>query len=229
MIAQKLLGANNFPSGTIVIAGEAGTGKTTLALGVMCETISECGNAAIITTNAPPDKLIETCKSIGFDAAGPLQNGMLHFLDCYSWRVGMGGQKERAGIVSVGGMDNLNALAIKVEDLLKTKPKIVVFDSISTLNLHSEEKSVLRFLEVFSGRIMDIGATAILVVESGVQSKEFERIVNSVSDGVIETKFEEKNSGLAHCMRVLSMKNTRHISKWVHFGITDKGIEFKEH
>ncbi|MDD5502925.1 MAG: ATPase domain-containing protein [Candidatus Thermoplasmatota archaeon] len=228
MIAEKLLGAKNFPPGTIVISGKTGAGKTMLALSIMCETILEGGNAAMITTDAPPDKLIETCKSIGFDAAGPLQNGTLHFLDCYSWRVGMSGQKERTGIESVGGMDNLNALAIKVEELLKTKPRVVVFDSVSTLNLHSEEKPVLRFLEVFSGRIRDIGSTAIIIVELGVQSNGFETILNSTSDGRIETKLDEGSGELVCCLRVAAMGNTRHSTKWTRFEITDKGIEFKE-
>ena len=208
----------------IAIAGETGTGKTTLALSIICEKLAEGRAAAIITTDAPPEAFIERCKSICSGIGTSLREENIFFLDCYSWRVGTNVQKRREKIISIGGLDNLGALAIKVEEILERKPALVLLDSLSTFSLHSGEKEVLRFLEVFAGRIRAAGLTAMVIMESGVQSKEFEKTINSISDGIIETKFNEESDDIVRHMRIRSMKNARHVSKWTKFAIGENGI-----
>ncbi|PKK85241.1 MAG: hypothetical protein CVT48_06305, partial [Thermoplasmata archaeon HGW-Thermoplasmata-1] len=100
----------------------------------------------------------------------------------------------------------------------------VVFDSISTLTMHSSPAAVLKFLEVTFAKFKNAEASAIAIIEKGVHDEQFTTAVRYIVDGIIEAKLDEDKGDLVRYLRVFSMKAVRHLTKWARFNITQNGM-----
>lgn len=211
---------------TILNLSPPGSGKTTMLLQFVGSALVRGENAIFITTDSPPREILSKMDSLSFDASVAFNEGRLMFIDCYSWR--LGGGIAMPGILSVSALDDLSSLSIHMSEALLRMGggPAVAFDSITTLTLHSSPISILKFLEVIFAKFKSAGATVMASMEKGVHEENFVTAVKYMLDGIIESKFEEENGDLARYMRVFSMKNAPHVTKWTKFRIAENGISF---
>ena len=103
----------------------------------------------------------------------------------------------------------------------------LVIDSISELIALSDQKSVLRFLQILTARIRLDGGRAIFTVAFGAHDEHFMNLLRLIFDGVLEMKIDESANEITRLVRIFSLKGTKHKTNWTPFEISDKGIIVK--
>lgn len=179
--------------------------------------ILEKGSKCIVMlTTQDPETFKNKMNAFGWDVSKYQDN--LHFIDCYSWR--LGGSKEKYKINSIQSVDDLNFVLGQAIKDTGIKEGGIILDTLSDLILYGEPKRVFKFVDIFTGKVRQAKSVGLLAMESGMhEAKEF-AIIERSTDGTIEMKFEEGKRQL----RIKRMTGTDHPAQWVHFDIKH-GIE----
>ena len=217
-----------FPRGSnILITGPPGSGKSVFAqqyIGKSCES----GYKSIYTAiDDSPEDIKANMSIFGFNIPQLEKKKILHFIDAYSWRLGVESSENH----SVDTLVDLSKLNIELDKIrtelgyfLKGKPGSIAIDSISTLIMYSNANTVFKFLQVLGARSKAVGATTIYTMESGVHDSKVMSSINYIMDGVIELKMDEEH----RYMKIQKMKFTDHPRAWVKYKIGDKGIQMEK-
>jgi len=146
------------------------------------------------------------------------------FIDCYSWRISTSNrEKEEYQLSNISRLNELEQLFIKATETLKIKGNgLIIFDSLSDLLLHTEEKSVFKLIQLITGRIKAVNSNGIFLIESGIHDDKQVATINYIMDGTIEMKIDEDKRQ----MRIKRMTDTIHPLQWIDFEIK-KGLELE--
>lgn len=165
--------------GNILILGPSCTEKTALAHHFAAAGLkSKNEHVLFITSDLTPSAVKEKASSIDLDL-----NGEISFVDCYSQTIGQ--PSKEPNVTSVSGPQALEDMSFNIGDIInKTAGKKlrVIFSSLSTLLLYNPKDSMLKFLQVVSGRLRNAGATVLLLVEEGVHDKQLLSMVEHIVD-----------------------------------------------
>src|SRR5581483_9379964 len=154
------------PQSVVLLNGAPGTGKSLLALQLLADHVKAGGGALFVTTESLPSKIVDRMPEL---RGAP----NLWFLDAYSWRVAA--PPGEANVVAVPGLSDLSTLSIRFSEALARipAPRLVVFDTASTLALHASASTVLKFFELSFAKARAAGASMLLAVEKGVHEEPF--------------------------------------------------------
>ncbi len=165
--------------GNILLLGPSCTEKTTLAYHFTAIGLkSKNEHVLFLTSDTTPTNIKEKASSLDLDL-----NGDLSFIDCYSSTIGS--PSKEPNVTSVPGPQSLEDMSFAISDIInKTAGKKlrVVFSSLSTLLLYNPKDSMLKFLQVVSGRLRNAGATVLFLVEEGVHDKQIISTVEHIID-----------------------------------------------
>lgn len=131
-----------------------------------------------LTSDTTPVSIREKAASVDIELGGEIT-----FIDCYSTTIGAPSKEQN--VVGVAGPQSLEDLSFAISDIInKTAGKKlrVVFSSLSTLLLYNPRDSMLKFLQVVSGRLRNAGATTLFLVEEGVHDKPVLSMVEHIMD-----------------------------------------------
>ncbi|RLI26591.1 MAG: hypothetical protein DRO52_02330 [Candidatus Hecatellales archaeon] len=153
----------------------------------------EAGVLTCASNSAEKEK--QSFAELGMDTSKFEEEGLLVYVDFYSKTVGLP-CSESSYIKYVSSLMDLPGYNVIIRDLTtqfwrREKPLRLVFDSISTLLLYNEVKTVVRFLHVLFGRLRSVGAISLILVEEGSHPAEAMASLASIADGILETKAEE--------------------------------------
>lgn len=163
------------------------------------------GEACIFTcTNDTAENESKQFNEFGYDVKQFEAEGSLVYVDFYSKTIGLKCE-EKKHVKYVSSMMDLTAYNVAVRDLTvefwrKRKPIRLVFDSVTALLLYNEIRTVIRFLHILFGRLKNLKAISLFLVEEGMHSHEVIVTLTSMVDGVIETK----NKNEKHYVKVKS-------------------------
>jgi len=167
--------------GNILLIGPNGMEKLVLSYHfAQAGLASRNEQVLIINLDATPAVIKE--KASSYDIL--LDGEKLSFIDCYSSTIGHASSKE-VRITAVSGPQALEDISFAINQEITQyagKKLRVIFYSLSTLLLYNPRDSMLKFLQVVTGRLRNAEATVLFLVEEGVHDKPLLSMVERIMD-----------------------------------------------
>ncbi len=202
---------NGFPKGSmIIIAGEPGTGKTTLVSAIAVNEIRRGKKVLFVSLNEPKEDYIKTIERFGWK----FDDSKFKFVDLFTV-----------------GRDALDAqIKLIVEEIMKFKPDLIVIDSITALTALMNPETVRSFLHASLGTLVkSSGAVALLVAEKPMGREELGFGVEEfVVDGVIILRYIKRGEHYRRVLEIPKMRRRRIAKPQYEYAVTERGIEFFE-
>ena len=165
--------------GNILLLGPSCIEKSALTYHFVSAILkSKNEHVLFLTSDTTPANIKEKSSSLDLDLSGDIS-----LIDCYSATIGS--PSKELNVTSVSGPQSLEDISFAISDIINKnagKKLRVVFSSLSTLLLYNPRDSMLRFLQVISGRLRNAGATVLFMVEEGVHDKQVLSMVEHVMD-----------------------------------------------
>lgn len=175
---------------SIMILGPPKAGKALFGLHFLLEGLKSNESGIYVTTNSFPEDVVKKMETLGL-IDKMLEDGLLRFVDCYSVHAGVH-KDNTAFIIRVGGPTALTEIGIAFSEIVKRIPKKnnfrVVFDSISTLLLYNDPRTIEIFVQQINGKIKASGASSMFIVEEGMHDEKDVTALNSILDSLIHMK-----------------------------------------
>ena len=137
-------------------------------------------NIVYVTTNKPYDHITNVFKK------ARINSDNFFFIDCISKHIGKDIEKEPKNCVYIDGPQNLTTLSVAINESLKhfAKEKILILDSLSTLLIYHDSRTIGRFSNFFINKMRSADVdTIILALESDIDKdiiKQIESFVDEV-------------------------------------------------
>lgn len=209
---DEMLGGG-IPGGhVVVVIGDSGTGKTTLALQYIMEGLLHNEPGLYITIEEEKESLIATARTYGWDLEKYIKENKLSLLKL--------------------DLSDIKTTARKIKselpEIIKSSGiKRLVIDSITLFSMMFDDVSERRIRLVgLIKAIKKAGITALFTAEvnsdNTLHSKD--GIVEYSSDGVLLLQQNEMDRNIRLMIRVIKMRRIQHDRLYRPYEITDKGL-----
>jgi len=214
---DKILDGGIPANSNILVSGSPGTGKSIFCYQISDISFEDGFKCLYITTNDKPEEVIKKAKRLGFFDD---KEKDLEFIDCYSERLGKGGQNSISA-------SNLNAISLEIGKVIKDfKQKgVVVFDSFSDILIKNGDEKAVKFMQVMSAKLKDNGCMGLFVIVNDMHEFKTVTSLESICDGVISMNVNEEGKRM---IEIKKMKVTRHPLSKFEFKIRTTGIFMQE-
>lgn len=174
------------PSGTnILLSGDLFSGKEFLSREFLIEGLENDEGCILISTNETADKIVENLDKINLDN--------LCIIDCVSSKFGATlEQPFSEQIRYIESPMDLTMIMVALNDFLnlfsrekKIKKIRIVLDSVSTLLMYSNLRTVFKFLHILTTRIRSAGGINIMLMEERAHDDIEVRTVRQLTQGII--------------------------------------------
>jgi circadian clock protein KaiC len=211
---DKMLGGGFMPGDAVLIAGSAGSGKTTLALQYLVNGVTQFGDRGIyVTFEELPNQIYRDAKSFGWDLR-KLEEENKFRLICTSPNL----------LMQAEGGENILDESIK-----EIQPQRIVVDSLSHLQMYLPESELRketyrlimylktkRLSSVFTWESPQIVGQSLSVTEAGM---------SFLVDGIVLLRYVEIESALRKALIILKLRGSDHSKELREFVITSQGIK----
>ncbi|MBT3262513.1 hypothetical protein HN992_00140 [Candidatus Woesearchaeota archaeon] len=208
---DKLISGGFKKNSVNLVVGNAGSGKTTLAMQYLVDGLKKGEAGIYITFDENKEKLYDDFAEFGWELERFERMGLLKFLEYTPEQV--------RSLVSEGG----GTLDVLVSQM---NAKRIVVDSISSfsmlfINEITKRESSLGLFELFG----KWGCTAVLTGQaSDVNADEIESDFAFEVDSIIALHHFKKNGKRERALEILKMRGTKIPEKTMQMGISNKGI-----
>ena len=178
-----------------------------------------------------PNEVMQYLAKLGLDVENLQKDDAFSIIDSYTTQMGLEKPKIPTGRVHYQTQSlKLSDWSIAMSQEMKTghpEPemrRLHIDDNTSVLLQYNEEKLFIDFWRTRSiptARGRQLAFLHSLV--TGVYSDAFCRQFESVADGIIELRSEEKSSGVEHFIRVRAMRGKNYDSRWHKLQLLDSG------
>jgi circadian clock protein KaiC len=207
---EMIEGGFPFPS-AIMLAGAAGTGKTTFALQFLCEGAREGEQGLFFTTLSEPTQW------------------MLRFVGKYNFIkpefFGEELQYVDLGSVIKEERDPTKVLEYMEEQIIETMPQRIVIDPVTVIGTHLT-KDYRLFLYDLTVRLKNWQATTLLTGEVR-PNQTYPIEISYIVDGVILLTYELLNEARMKYIEILKMRGTNHSTGRHLAGISENGFSIQ--
>jgi KaiC/GvpD/RAD55 family RecA-like ATPase len=219
-----LFGGSLPDASSILISGDPGSGKTTLAQQILYDELSRSKPCIIITYDTFPSNIIERMNEFGWDPKKYQLMNKLDIIDCYSSTAGI-----TEGVVPQPfDLTNVSIYLSTIMEKLGNQQITIVLDSLIPIFSETESKHAISFIQSIAGKVKRAGGKLILTLSTGSVHPELFHKVESLVDGVVELRMVEEGQMLRRYLLVRKM-DRRHITpRLVQFDIIGgRGIQLK--
>ena len=166
--------------GNIMIMGPSSTEKSILAYHFAQKGLKLKNQSVVfITADSTPTNIKDKAASNNINFSG--EN--LFFIDCYSSTINA--PSKEPNVITIPGPQSLEDMSFAITEMINKnagKKLRLIFHTLSTFLLFNPKDSVIKFLQVISGRLRNADATAIFIIEEGVHDKQLISIVEHLMD-----------------------------------------------
>jgi circadian clock protein KaiC len=207
---------DGFPSESIIlVAGNAGAGKTTFAAQFIYEGVKKLGEKGLyVCFSETKSSFIRAMLRFGWDFDKLEKDGSIMLLDLSTTK--------EPGIQS-----NLNIILEKISEM---NVKRLVIDSFSAFSMSLTELADIRFLIHLLYRFLQkVGCTTIMIADSPWGSQRIGSGVEEfIADGIVLMQSRFNGDGdLKRTLRIIKMRSTIHSKKSHEYEISDEGIKIR--
>lgn len=197
----------------VLLAGSAGSGKTTLALQYLVNGINKYGEPGVyVTFEQMPDQIYRDAKNFGWDLR-KLEDQDKFRLICTSPNLLLETEGE-------------NLLDEVIRDI---QPKRIVIDSLSHLEMFVEQKSIRREAYRLVSFLKTKGMSSLLIWESGQLAGNAFNVteigLSFLVDCIVALRPVEIESSLRKALVILKMRGSDHDKQLREFEITPNGVK----
>lgn len=190
---------------SVLVAGEPGTGKTTLCLQYLHHGLQQGESALFVSIDEKPEHVISDALSLGWDLDPFLESGKLHVMDITQH---IGGFDSAEHTVDLGHV--IETIMAKIKAIGATRVVIdpiapLVFGDAHTQQIVSYIRGLIFALED-SGDINTLLTSYVPVGSEKVSSIGVEEFATS---GIIILKLEPLHQRYVRTLRVKKMRGTR--------------------
>lgn len=220
----SLLGGSLPEASSILISGDPGSGKTTLAQQILYDELCRGKPCIIISYDTFPSNIIERMNEFGWDPKKYKLINRLDFVDCYSATAGIS-----EGVVPQPfDLTNVSIYLSTVMERLGNHQITIVLDSLIPIFSETESKHAISFIQSVAAKVKKAGGKLILTLSTGSVHPELFHKVESLVDGVIELRMVEQGQILRRYLLVRKMDRRQIIPRLVRFDIIGgRGIQLK--
>lgn len=176
------------PGTNVLVAGPPLTGKRQLARSVLKHGTANGEGAIVITMRDTAERV-----RASFDDENGHTQDLVGIIDCVTERVD-GPQPEREMVRYASAPTDMTGIGIKLAEFIEqfqsdqeVYRNRVMVDSITTLLQYSSLQTVFRFLHAVTGRVSEVNAVGVFIIESTVHDEETMSTIRELFDGVVET------------------------------------------
>jgi KaiC/GvpD/RAD55 family RecA-like ATPase len=219
-----LFGGSLPDASSILISGDPGSGKTTLAQQILYDELSRSKPCIIITYDTFPSNIIERMNEFGWDPKKYQLMNKLDIIDCYSSTAGI-----TEGVVPQPfDLTNVSIYLSTIMEKLGNQQITIVLDSLIPIFSETESKHAISFIQSIAGKVKRAGGKLILTLSTGSVHPELFHKVESLVDGVVELRMVEEGQMLRRYLLVRKMDRRHIIPRLVQFDIIGgRGIQLK--
>jgi circadian clock protein KaiC len=206
---DQLLGGGFYASSTILVSGNAGTGKSTLATYFVSGACERRERALYVLLEQSPEELMRNTRTVGLSLGRYVKSGLLEF---------------HALRPTAHGLElHLTTIHDVVERL---KPQVVVVDAISsfiTMGVSAEVTSmVVRLIDYLKTKHITLYFTSLN--EGGDAMDKAGASITSLVDTWLLLRNMETNGSRVRTISVLKSRGMAHSSATQQFVISNKGV-----
>ena len=219
-----LFGGSLPDASSILISGDPGSGKTTLAQQILYDELSRSKPCIIITYDTFPSNILERMSEFGWDPKSYQTRNKLDIIDCYSATAGV-----TEGVVPQPfDLTNVSIFLSATMAKLGNQQITIVLDSLIPIFSETESKHAISFIQSIAGKVKKAGGKLILTLSTGSVHPELFHKVESLVDGVVELRMVEEGQILKRYLLVRKMDRRHIIPRLVQFDIVGgRGIQLK--
>ncbi len=178
-----------------------------------------------------PNEVLEGLATLGLNVEKLQEEGTLSIIDSYTIQLGLGAPTIPKGRVHFQTQSvKLSDWSLALSQEMKTgtpeseKRRLHIDDNTSVLLQYNDEKI---FIDIWRTRFIPAARLRELAflhsLATGVYSESFCRQFESIADGIIELKSEEKGGGIEHYVRVRTVRGKSYDSRWHQLKLLENG------
>ncbi len=174
----SLIGGSLPDASSILISGDPGSGKTTLAQQILYDELSRSKPCIIITYDTFPSNIFERMNEFGWDPKSYQLNNKLDIVDCYSATAGVS-----EGVVPQPfDLTNVSIFLSATMEKLGNREITIVLDSLIPIFSETESKHAISFIQSIAGKVKKSGGKLILTLSTGSVNPELFHKFESLVD-----------------------------------------------
>jgi KaiC/GvpD/RAD55 family RecA-like ATPase len=219
-----LLGGSLPESSSILISGDPGSGKTTLAQQILYDELYRSNPCIIVSYDTFPSNIIERMNQFGWDPRRYQLINKLEIVDCYSATAGV-----TEGVVPQPfDLTNVSIYLTTVMQKLGNRQVTILLDSLMPIFTEAESKHAIGFIQSIAAKVKKAGGKLIVTLSAGSVASELFHKVESLVDGVVELRMVEERHMLRRYLLVRKMDRRQIMPRLVRFDIiSGHGIQLK--
>lgn len=210
---EMLNGRGYYRGSTVLISGTTGTGKSSFANAAAIATAAAGERAIIFSFEESSPQMQRNMRSIGFDLAGPIEQGLLQI---------------HCGRPTLTGFEQ--HLVRITRDVDAFQPSLVVIDPISSFSLRDGGDAVAMLVVRLIDMLKSRGITAVMTyLAHGLGGDETTvEGISSLADSWIRLATVEHSGERNRTLHVLKSRGMGHSNQLSEFVIAADGIAFVE-
>jgi len=208
---DRMLSGGPYKGSTILVMGEAGTGKTTTALQFMMRGAANKERTLYVSYEESQEELIRQALGFGWKIRDHVENGLVKIASFFP---------------EPYNIDNIFADTRKLID--EYKPTRFVLDSLTSLERAMSEDEFFRVVRRMESRFKAEGVTALVTARTSDGGLPSDFWVSSLMDVIVSLRQVESESALRRALVIFKARGLPHDTSIKEFEINPKGIVVEE-
>lgn len=198
--------------------------ETSLTIAV--QALRQGAKTAYHTFLRPPNEIRQALTRFGLDVKKLEEEAFLEIVDSYTPQTGLGPSETKAQwaqSLKVSDWSIADARLLKAQIPEEDRRWLHIDDNTGVLLQYNQEKAIVDYWRTRGGTIRVAKEIALFSFLKGVASDAFYKQIESLCDGIVDLKKEEKGAEIEHYLRLRIMRGKRCDSRWHRLYLMDDG------